>query len=195
MGTAFVLGNGTSRSAVDLNQLQPLGKIYGCNALYREFVPDVLVATDRPIATAIQESGYALKNRFYTRKPIDKLGAIRVPQDYYGYSSGPIAVSLAALDQNAIVYMLGFDMGPTANNTINNLYAGTEFYKPVTALPTFTGNWIKQISQIVKDFSGTEFVRVCGNTTANIEDLKKFKNLNHLDMNQFLDRINNKISL
>jgi hypothetical protein len=195
MSTAFVLGNGTSRSAITPAQLQPYGKIYGCNALYREFTPNVLVATDRPIATAIQESGYALKNQFYTRKPIDKLGALRVPADYYGYSSGPIAVSLAALDQNAIVYMLGFDMGPTANNTINNLYAGTEFYKPTTALPTFTGNWIKQISQIVKDFPSTEFVRVCGPTTAKIEDLQKFKNLNHLDIAEFLHRINNKISL
>jgi len=186
MSTAFVLGNGTSRSAIKPEHLQPYGKIYGCNALYREFAPDVLVATDRPIA---------LQNRFHTRKPIEKLGALRVPVDYYGYSSGPIAVSLAALDNNAVIYMLGFDMGPTANNTINNLYAGTEFYKPITALPTFTGNWIKQISQIVKDFSNTQFVRVCGDNTANIEDLKKFKNLTHLSMSHFLDRINNKISL
>lgn len=195
MSIAFVLGNGTSRSTVDLNQLRSFGKIYGCNALHREFVPDVLVATDRPIATAIQESGYSLRNKFYTRKPIDKLGALRVPAEYYGYSSGPIATGIAALDGHTQIYMLGFDMGPTAENRINNLYAGTEFYKPSTALPTFTGNWIKQISQIAKDFPNTQFIRICGNNTANIEDLKKFKNLEHMEMNLFLHRINNKIDL
>ena len=54
MTTAFVIGNGISRRGLDLTQLQPYGKIYGCNALYREFTPDVLVATDKPIATIIQ---------------------------------------------------------------------------------------------------------------------------------------------
>jgi hypothetical protein len=67
MTRAFVLGNGVSRRGIDLEQLRLYGKIYGCNALYREFTPDVLVATDRPIATAIQESGYAQHNEFYTR--------------------------------------------------------------------------------------------------------------------------------
>ena len=43
MTAAFVLGNGVSRQSVDLNQLKPLGTTYGCNAIYREFVPDVLI--------------------------------------------------------------------------------------------------------------------------------------------------------
>jgi hypothetical protein len=60
MTVAFVLGNGVSRSGLALEQIQKLGKIYGCNALYREFTPDVLVATDRLIATQIQENGYAV---------------------------------------------------------------------------------------------------------------------------------------
>jgi len=50
MTRAFVCGNGISRQAVDLNQLRLLGKIYGCNGLYRDFEPDCLVATDKPIA-------------------------------------------------------------------------------------------------------------------------------------------------
>ncbi len=61
MTTAFVLGNGRSRQAVDLLTLKQHGPIYACNAIYREFTPDVLVATDMPIATVIQESGYAQK--------------------------------------------------------------------------------------------------------------------------------------
>ena len=86
MTTAFVLGNGLSRQAVDLQRLRRLGKIYGCNALYREFTPDVLVATDTPISEHIQRIEYANAHCFYTRYPINGLGAQRIPEDYFTYS-------------------------------------------------------------------------------------------------------------
>ena len=37
----FVLGNGTSRKDILLEPLRQHGTIYGCNALYREFKPDI----------------------------------------------------------------------------------------------------------------------------------------------------------
>lgn len=190
MTMAFVLGNGVSRQSLDLNQLRQHGPIYGCNALYREFVPDVLVATDRPIAQRIQESGYSLRNRFYTRRPISGSGAQIVPRKYYGNSSGPIACALAALDGNKKIYLLGFDMGPDQNQQFNNVYAGTEFYKPQGALPTFTGNWVKQLTQLAQDFEQVEFVRVCGATTAEIPELKTKFNFAHLPLEQFVQKFN-----
>jgi len=190
MSTAFVLGNGISRRGLDLTLLQGHGKIYGCNALHREFVPDVLVATDRPIATAIQESGYALKNKFYTRRPIDNLGAHRVPNPYFGYSSGPIAAAIAAQDGHHFIYMLGFDMGPVNHNQFNNVYAGTEFYKRVDAPPTFTGNWVKQIIRITTDFPLSEFVRVYGSTTAAIAEFDAISNLKSMNLQEFLQIYN-----
>lgn len=195
MTRAFVLGNGISRQGIDPNQLQMVGTVYGCNALYREFTPDVLVSTDRPIATHIQESGYSARHRFHTRRPIPNLGAQEVPKPYFGFSSGPIATALAAQDGHTHIYLLGFDMGPTANNTINNLYAGTEFYKRVDAPPTFTGNWIKQLCRITKDYPTVQFVRVQGATTAKIVELDQVPNLTHLDLATFIDRINNKKDL
>jgi hypothetical protein len=185
MSTAFVLGNGISRRGLDLTTLKLHGKIYACNGIYREFVPNVLVATDRPISTAIQESGYALKNPFYTRRPVDGLGANTVPKPYFGFSSGPIAVALAAEHGASKIYMLGFDMGPIKNNQINNIYAGTEFYKPQTSVPTFTGNWIKQLTQITKDFPDCEFVRVHGPTTAAITQFDSIKNFKKMDLSGF----------
>jgi hypothetical protein len=175
--------------------ISQLGAIYGCNALYREHTPDVLVSTDRPIAEHIQRSGYSAVNRFYTRRPLPGFGAQVVPKPYFGYSSGPIAVSLAALDQHQIIYLVGFDMGPTANKTINNLYAGTEFYKPTTAAPTFTGNWIRQLVKIMHDFRAVQFVRVAGAATARLAELESVPNLTHLDLATFADRINNKKDL
>lgn len=191
MTMAFVLGNGISRRQVSLHLLQQHGKIYGCNALYREFAPDVLVSTDRPISTHIQESGYALKHKFYTRRPLSNLGALPVPKQYFGYSSGPIAASLAAQDNHNPVYLLGFDLGPTADNKFNNMYAGTQFYKTTGASPTFTGNWIKQLCTVIKDHKHVHFVRLCGDTTAQIPELSALSNLQHMDLTTFLDRINN----
>jgi uncharacterized CHY-type Zn-finger protein len=46
MTAAFVLGNGVSRQAVDLAALYDCGTVYGCNAIYREFTPHVLISTD-----------------------------------------------------------------------------------------------------------------------------------------------------
>jgi hypothetical protein len=189
MTQAFVLGNGISRKTVAPASLQPLGKIYGCNALYREFTPDVLVATDRPIATAIQESGYAQNNVFYTRRPIDGLGAHRVPTLYFGYSSGPISTAIAAIDGHRLIYLLGFDMGPDKNQQFNNVYAGTEFYKMPTAMPTFTGNWIKQLIRIVQDFPQTEFVRIHGVTTAEIPQFATVPNLKSMPLAEFLNQL------
>lgn len=195
MSIAFVIGNGVSRRGISLEHLKTLGPVYACNAVYREFTPTVLVATDRPIATQIQESGYSIKNRFYTRRPLEGLGAQIIPQPYFGFSSGPAATALAALDKNSKIYMLGFDMGPAENKTFNNVYAGTEFYKAPGSPPTYTGNWIKQILQIAQDFSQVIFERIQGPTTAHIPEFETVKNLRHVPLHTFVDRINNQKDL
>ena len=194
MTTAFIIGNGVSRQSVTLELLRPLGKIYGCNALYRDFEPDVLVATDRPISAEIQNSGYPANNKFYTRKPVEGQGALKVPHEYYGYSSGPLATGIAAIDQHRLIYMIGFDMGPI-NSKFNNVYADTDFYRKSDATPVFTGNWTKQIRRICEDFPKTQFVRVQGKTTADIAEFATIKNLQHLPIHTFLDRINNQKDL
>ena len=190
MTVAFVLGNGVSRQAIDLTQLRCWGKIYGCNALYQEFVPDVLVATDRGIREQIQISGYPINNRFYTRSPITGSGAYSVPQQYWSFSSGQLAMAIAAQDGAGKIYLLGFDLGPN-NQLFNNVYAGTEFYKPIGANPTYTGNWIQQAITVAQDFPHTEFVRVQGVTTADIQEFSRMINIKHVPMADFKNRINN----
>jgi hypothetical protein len=191
MSRAFVLGNGVSRLDVNLHVLKEFGPIYGCNALYREFTPTVLVSTDRPISSRIQEEGYATSNRMYTRRPIPGSGALSVPRDWYGFSSGPIAAALAATDNNIAVYLIGFDMGPLENQRFNNVYADTEFYKKSSANPTFTGNWVRQLLQVTKTFPNTNFFRIHGQTTAPIAEFQKVPNLAAMDMAEFQNRINN----
>jgi hypothetical protein len=120
---------------------------------------------------------------------------MKVPDAYFGYSSGPIAVAIAAQDQHSRVYLVGFDLGPAANNSFNNIYAGTDFYKPVDALPTFAGNWVKQLVRVAKDHATTQFVRVCGATTARMTELESVPNFEHVELSTFVDRINNKKDL
>ena len=49
MSNVFCVCNGESRKGYDLNKLKGKGIIYGCNGLYRDFTPDVLVAVDQGI--------------------------------------------------------------------------------------------------------------------------------------------------
>ena len=58
----FIIGNGESRIGFDLEQLRDYGKIYGCNLLYEEFTPDVLVAIDERVMHPIYWSGYPIDN-------------------------------------------------------------------------------------------------------------------------------------
>ena len=187
---AFVLGNGRSREPLDVNHLLTVAPVYGCNALYRSHCVTALVATDRPIATQIQESGYPRHNRFYTRRPMPNLGALPVPKKYFGFSSGPIACAIAAEDGMNPVYLLGFDMGPTESGRFNNVYADTEFYKKTEALPTFTGNWVRQLITVMRDHPSQRFIRVHGATTADIEEFAGVNNMEKLGFDQFLARIN-----
>jgi len=195
MTIAFVLGNGVSRHSIDPAVLTHAGTVYGCNALYRTFAPDVLVSTDTPISEAVQRSGYSENHVHYTRKPITGLGSLKIPQDYYGYSSGPVAAALAAEAAHSRIYLLGFDIGPDQTGKFNNLYADTEFYKKSSAAPTYTGNWIQQVLTIANKFKQTTFIRVVGETTAEIKQFDPVKNLEHMQLAEFVDRINNKKDL
>ena len=63
----FCIGNGESRKDFDLERLRPHGKTYGCNGIYRDFRPDVLVAMDYNICHEIYRSGYAFENPVYLK--------------------------------------------------------------------------------------------------------------------------------
>ena len=53
-----------SRLGFDLERLRPLGTIMGCNALYRDFMPDALTGVDHGIMHEIYHKGVACKIPF-----------------------------------------------------------------------------------------------------------------------------------
>jgi hypothetical protein len=106
-----------------------------------------------------------------------------------------VAIALAAVAMHDRIYLLGFDMGANVIGKFNNLYADTEFYKKSAAAPTYNGNWIRQILTITDKFKHVSFVRVAGETTAKIQQFDQVPNLNHMQLAEFVDRINNKKDL
>lgn len=65
--TAVVLGNGRSRLKFDLDEIKKHAFTVGCNAIYRDWSPDVLVATDVEISAEVVKSGYTKENVCYFR--------------------------------------------------------------------------------------------------------------------------------
>ena len=67
MTKAFCFGNGNSRKGLNLDYFKKYGTVIGCNAVYRDFTPDIVVGLDSRIGHEIYRSGYAHKHKTYFR--------------------------------------------------------------------------------------------------------------------------------
>lgn len=191
--TAFVLGNGTSRSSIDIKSLEPHGMIYGCNALYREYQPDYLVAVDVKMILEISTSGYQNTNQVWTNpnKAYKSINNLNFFQPSKGWSSGPTALHLAARHDYNKIYILGFDYkGLNEGRNVNNIYAGTNNYKKVTDGATYFGNWLKQTTSILKENPKTTFIRVIAQDNFKPAELNKFSNMKHILIEDFKQMFN-----
>jgi len=187
---AFVIGNGTSRNGIDLRLLN--GTTYGCNALYKEFRPDVLVATDDPISKRIQQEKYPKGNVFYTRKPFANTGAKKLRPQFANWSSGPNALQLAVYANHRDVVLLGFDFG--SNNGYNNMYAGSEFYGNVNDSQVHSGNWPYQVKTIINHNPTVNFIIVTSTeTTCAIGQFHNIDNVSIINKETFIKKYINSI--
>lgn len=158
---AFILGNGITRLQVDCKSLLDYGYVYGCNRIYEEFAPSVLVSTDKGVSVEIQQSKYSASNLHYTRKQckLSDSGSNIIPNKYHGMSSGPAALGIASETSANYFYIIGMDL-KGVNNKINNIYAGTKHYREKNDTPTFFGNWVDQINIIIKSFENKRYIHV-----------------------------------
>lgn len=186
--TAFVLGNGTSRKSIDHTQLKIHGPIYGCNALYREFEPDFLIAVDVKMILEINEAGFQHKHKVWTNpnkayKSIENLNFFKPSK---GWSSGPTALWLASRHNYNRIFILGFDYkGLNEGRSVNNIYVDTKNYKKSTDGATYYGNWLKQTSQVIRDNPNTTFIRVISSDNFVPPELNKFSNVKHISVEDF----------
>jgi len=188
---AFVLGNGRSRLKADLKKLKKKGTIYGCNALYREFEPDFLIAVDPKMVIEICESKYQLTHEVWTNpnsryQNLENLKFFKNPR---GWSSGPTAMLKACLDVHKEIYILGFDYYGVENKFFNNVYADTPNYKKSTDSATYYGNWLRQTENIMKEYKDNYFYRVVGPETQVISEWAQINNLKQITYEEMYNRI------
>lgn len=185
---AFVLGNGTSRATINIEELAQHGKTYGCNALYRTFAPNYLVAVDVKMVLEIGKAGYQHRHAVWTNpnRSYSNIRNLNFFSPSKGWSSGPTALWLAGQHRYQTVYILGFDYrGSNDGKQFNNIYADTVNYKKSTDGATFFGNWLRQTASVVKENPHTRFVRVIAQDNYCPEELNKFSNLSTSTVDDF----------
>ena len=110
---SFIIGNGKSRKDFDLDALSFYGKTYGCNALYRDWSPDVLIAHDQEMVDEIVESDY-------NNKHICILGEPKEGDLCYKWFAGTHAIyETCTVDKPDEVYLIGFDFDTDEKNMIS----------------------------------------------------------------------------
>jgi hypothetical protein len=190
---AFVLGNGKSRTTIDVTQLTKYGNTYGCNALYRTFNPDYLVAVDVKMVLEINKAGYQNKNKVWTNpnKSYQKMSNLNFFQPSKGWSSGPTALWLSSQHGYEKIFILGFDYkGNNDGKQFNNIYADTVNYKKSTDGATFFGNWLRQTASVVRENPKIMYYRVIASDNYCPDELNKFDNLKTIYIEDFKKMFN-----
>jgi len=147
----FLIGNGNSREHFDLERLRKIGTIIGCNALYRDFTPDILIAIDAKMIKELHTAKFGKENNNCTIiTPANRshpcIGALKWRTERFN-TSGCFAMKMVAeLMKPTKCYMLGMDSYP------GNMYDGTANYAPNT-LQNFKG--VSSYYQQVLDGPGT----------------------------------------
>jgi hypothetical protein len=130
----FLIGNGNSRKDFDLERLRNIGTIVGCNALYRDFSPDLLVAIDAKMLTEISKANYCNSNLCLIpgKRQVKLANAIMWRTERFNTSGCFAMRAISQLMKPSTCYMLGMDSYP------GNIYDNTLNYKPNT-LQNFSG--------------------------------------------------------
>lgn len=130
----FLIGNGKSRERFDLERLRGRGTIIGCNAIYRDFRPDILVSIDTKMLNELNATN--LDPRMLIICPNGR--ATRVPNSLV-YKTGRFNTSgcfamrmIGEVMLPKKCYMLGMDGYP------GNVYDGTKNYA-IHTLKNFSG--------------------------------------------------------
>lgn len=198
LDTMYLIGNGESRIGFDLESLRGKGIIVGCNALYRDFKPDILISVDTPTIREVIESDYAQNGgELWIRmwpgkeweemakgKNIHHFNKIFKPKDF-GWASGSSGAYIALKNNPQVkeVYMIGHDI-VSNTKTLNNIYKGTDNYFPVDYGARRNINWRNQWRQLFGKFSDVQFYKVNKNTdektSKQLPEWKGIKNIKYI---------------
>jgi len=198
MNDACVIGNGPSRLNFNLEEIHALMTTYGCNALYRDFMPDYLISMDYSMVDEIIQKRIHYQTKFYTQhankidarqhkgEPIYFISGQRETLD-----SGNTALRIAMKNQHDVVYVIGFDYAINPS-TLPNVYAGTPNYAKSHVWPAASmrdTQWGQRLRRILKDFPNQKIVRVNGTKPLGIT----LDNYSEISIDQFKEILHARI--
>lgn len=187
--TAFVVGNGLSRSLINIPKLKFKGTVYGCNAIYRDVAPHYLIAVDKKMVLEIVATGYHKRHEVWTNpnKSFEKIEGLNYFNPSKGWSSGPTALHMASQLEPKEIYILGFDFRGVGNDNskFNNIYADTNNYKKSDEVYTYYGNWVRQTVNTIKYYGTIKYYRVIQPDNYCPPELNNCVNLNNITVDDF----------
>ena len=152
-GNAYCIGNGPSRKGFDLRKLKATGQTYGCNALYRDFIPDFIFSVDTNMSMKMVEDEVGLKTIHYApalqanRK--ESKGMIHLIPNNPNWISGNVAFWTAGVHGHRNIYLIGYDFREYGKGDLNNIYQNTDNYGERNDDNIFHG-WLKQFRDMLK---------------------------------------------
>jgi len=152
-GNAYIIGNGPSRKDFDLKRLAATGQTYGCNALYRDFIPDFIFSVDTKVTQEMCNAEVGLKTFHYApslevNRDYSKDMLHLIPNNPH-WISGNAAFWTAGVHGHTNIYLIGFDFREYGKGELNNIYQDTENYGPRSGQDIFEG-WLKQFRDMLK---------------------------------------------
>lgn len=190
-GNAYIIGNGPSRKNFDLDLLKGSGQTYGCNALYRDFVPDYLFMVDSKISKAIvDEEVYKRCICYAPSLEVNRYpGTLHlIPKNPY-WVSGNQAMWTACLHGHQNIYLIGFDFREFGRGELNNIYQNTAFYGERHSDLIFNA-WLSQFRKLIKMRPYCQFTVVHNNPPEYLyhlqtgTDLKNTKLINYFEFTE-----------
>lgn len=195
---AIVLGNGISRQKFNSELLSNRAlnaipskvlRTYGCNSVYRDFLTDFLVVTNKEILEDVAKNGIMYRTKVFLSRhlklwyPFYPSSQVHnIPQDP-PFNAGAIAAYLAAFDEHKKVFLLGFD-GIDDPNASYNLYDGTPGYP---SAPYSEEYWVRSMMEVFTAYPNVDFVRVMPTASYRIPEAWKYAaNFRQIDYNQFV---------
>ena len=150
-GNAYCIGNGPSRKGFDLNKLKATGQTYGCNALYRDFVPDFIFSVDAKMTLKMCEDKVYEKCIHYApalevNRPHGKDKLHLTPNNPH-WISGNQAFWTACVHGHKNIFLIGFDFREYGEGQLNNIYQDTKNYGPRNSDIIFE-SWLSQFRQL-----------------------------------------------
>jgi len=192
---AVVFGNGISRKNFNTNLLSnrllntiptKILRTYGCNAIYRDFLPDFLVVTGNDMIDEIASLSIASRTNVFASRHLKRrvIGnqVHNIPQNP-PFNAGATAAYLAAFDEHKKVFLLGFD-GIDDPASSYNIYEGTPGYPAQIYSEEY---WVRSMLEVFTAYSDVDFVRVMPEASYRIPEAWKYaSNFRQINYNQFV---------